>query len=217
MGVDMYEIVFELVAPLCAGEPSCEFIHVINGEIRSGDSKLAVGRIGALLVQVGRVADAGGDLFEIMEGKSPHLGGFHAALFKPHECDYKDAVRRQFVDILGLDLLMLEQVEIEPASRGKGLGLLAVSRTIDVFGENCGLIAMEPFPQQFRNYLDPAWRPPEGVEDPEVELRVATRKLRSYWARAGFKRVHGTEYYALCPGRKRPALTGIAAAVRGDL
>ena len=66
----------------------------------------------------------------------------------------------------------------------RGLGLLAVSRTIDLFGDNCGLVAMKPFPLQFRNYLDPGWRQPDGLQDPAAAFRIARRKLRQYWARA---------------------------------
>ena len=195
-------------------EPRREFIQAIEGEVRQAGSNIGVGRMSALLVQVGRVADAGKDLFEIMDDESSELGKCHIAFFKAEDCDYKDAIREQFVDVFGLDLLIINRVEVEPAFRRKGLGLLAVSRMIDIFGENCGLVAMKPFPLQFRGCLDPGWNPPEGIEDSEVAFRDATKKLRSYWSRAGFRRVAGTTYYALPPARKRPALGKIAVALR---
>ena len=106
-----------------------------------------------------------------------------------------------------------EGAEIQPRFRKRGLGLLAVSRTIDLFGVNCGLVAMKPFPLQFRNYLNPGWRPPDGLQDPAVAFRIARRKLRQYWSRVGFKRVNGTDYYALCPINDRPSLKKVAAAI----
>ena len=148
-----------------------------------------------------------------MDGESSELGKYHTAFFKPRDCDYKDSLRRQFVDIFPLDLLIIDHVEIQPAFQKYGSGLLAVSRTIDIFGENCGLVAMKPFPLQFRNYLDPGWCPPDGIDDPKRAFRAAREKLCSHWARAGFKQVNGTEYWALCPGRKRPSLKRIAAAI----
>jgi hypothetical protein len=211
----MLEVAYQLVAALAQGEPSREFVQVINGEIRDTESDVIVGRIASCLVQVGRVADAGEDLFDVMDGDSSELGKYHAAFFKPHECDYKDSIRRQFVDIYPLDLLILHQAEIQPAFQKHGFGLLAVSRTIDVFGENCGLVAMKPFPLQFRNYLDPGWCPPDGIDDSKRAFRAARDKLCGHWARVGFKRVNGTEYWALCPGRKRPSLKSITAAI-GD-
>src|ERR1035441_178029 len=85
-------------------------------------------------------------------------------------------------------------------SANGGLGLLAASRTIDVFGGNCGLVAMKPFPLQFRNYVDPGWRPPDGIGDPKAAFRAAREKLRRHWTRAGDRKVNGTDYWALCPG-----------------
>jgi hypothetical protein len=126
--------------------------------------------------------------------------------------DYKESIRRQFPDILSLDFLILDRAEIEPAFRKRGLGLLLISRAIDVFGGNCGLVAMKPFPLQFGGYRDPGWRAPEGVADPIAELRVARQKLCRYWERPGFKRVDRTNYWALCPAAGRPSLKTIALA-----
>jgi hypothetical protein len=186
----------------------------IDGEIRDAESKVIVGRVCALLIQVGRVADAGENLLDIMDGESSELGKYHCTFFKSDQCDYNDCVRQQFDDIYGLDLLIINNVEIRPKFQKMGLGLLAITRTMDLFGENCGLVAIKPFPLQFRNYLDPDWLPPDGVENPEAAFRAATQKLRNYWARAGFKRVAGTDYYALCPARKRPSLKTIAASIQ---
>ena len=209
----MLEVTFQLVAPLAETEPSSEFIQGINGEIRNAESDLSLGVISALLVQVGRVADAGEDLFDVMDGASAELGKYYSAFFRPHDYDYSDKIRRQFVDIFPLDLLIINHVEILPAYQKHGIGLLAVARTIDVFGENCGLVAMRPFPLQFRNYLDPGWRPPDAVQDPKAAFREATQKLQRHWARAGFKLVSGTDYCALCPARKRPSMKSKAAAI----
>ena len=83
----------------------------------------------------------------------------------PTSWDYKESIRRQFPDILSRWICSYSSApRSQPAFRKRGLGLLAASRTIDVFGENCGLVAMKPFPLQFRNYLDPGWRAPDGVE-----------------------------------------------------
>ena len=70
----MLEVAFQLVAPLAEGEPSSEFIQGIKGEIRNTELDLNLGMISALLVQVGRVADAGENLFDVMDGASAELG-----------------------------------------------------------------------------------------------------------------------------------------------
>ena len=55
------------------------------------------------LVQVGRVSDAGENLFDVMDGHSSEMAEYHAAFFKPNGWDYKESMRRQFPDILSLD------------------------------------------------------------------------------------------------------------------
>jgi hypothetical protein len=209
----MLEVVFHLAAPLTETEPSFTFIQVIDGEIRDNESNVVIGKISASLVQVGRIADAGENLFDVMDGQSREMAEYHAAFFEPDDWEFKEGIRRQFPNILSLDLLILERAEIEPRFRKRGLGLLAVSRTIDLFGVNCGLVAMKPFPLQFRNYLNSGWRPPDGLQDPSAAFRIARRKLRQYWSRVGFKRVSGTDYYALCPVTDRPSLKKVASAV----
>jgi hypothetical protein len=209
----MLELIFELSTPLTVSDPSSEFIQAINGQIRDNESNVAVGLISSSLIQVGRAADAGESLFDVVDGQSSEMAEYHAAFFKPIDWDYKEGIRRQFPDIVLLDLLILERAEIEPAFRKRGLGLLAVARTIDVFGANCGLVAMKPFPLQFRNYLDPGWRSVGGLQDPTAEFRIARQKLRRHWGCAGFKRVDGTDYWALCPETSRPSLKNVAAVI----
>lgn len=149
----MLEVVFHLAAPLTETEQSFTFIQAIDGEIRDDESKVIIGQISASLVQVGRIANAGEDLFEVMDGQSREMAEYHATFFEPNDWEYKEGIRRQFPNILSLDFLILERAEIEPRFRKRGLGLLAVSRTIDLFGANCGLVAMMPFPFSFGTTL----------------------------------------------------------------
>ena len=209
----MIEVIFQLAAPLISSEPSAEYIQFIKGEIRDRDSGALIGRMSSSLVQIGRISDAGEDLFDLMDGHSSEMAEYHAAFFKPSDWNYKENIRRQFPDILSLDLLILDRAEIEPEFRKRGLGLLAISRAIDVFGENCGLVAMKPFPLQFRGYRDSGSRAPDGVRGPVAEFRIARQKLRRYWERAGFVRVDRTEYWALCPAAGRPSLNNVASSI----
>jgi len=213
-GVNMLELAFEVSVSLSESELGREFIQEIKGAIRDTAANAAVGLVNCVLVEVGRVAGAGQDLFEVMDGFSSELGQYNWGFFKANDWDYKEQVRQQFEDIFGLDLFIINHVEVEPAFRGYGLGLLAVSRSIDIFGENCGLVALKPFPLQFRNYLDPGWQAPDGIADPKVAFRKASRRLQKYWSRAGFRPVSGTDYCALTPSQTRPTLKGVATRLR---
>lgn len=64
------------------------------------------------------------------------------------------------------------------AFQKRGMGLLAISKTINTFGESCGLVAMKPFPLQFRSYRDPAWSPPAGVVDTEAAFEADRKALQ---------------------------------------
>ena len=85
----MLEVVFHLAAPLTETEPSFTFIQAIDGEIRDDESKVVIGQISASLVQVGRIANAGEDLFEVMDGLSREMAEYHATFFEPDDWEYK--------------------------------------------------------------------------------------------------------------------------------
>jgi hypothetical protein len=99
-GAKVLRVIFQLATPLTESEPSREFLQIINGEIRDDDSNVDIGRIVSSLVQVGRVADLGESLFDVVDGQSSEMAEYHAAFFKPNDWDYKEGIRRQFPDIL---------------------------------------------------------------------------------------------------------------------
>ena len=66
----MFDIVFELTTPLTDCGLGRDFIHAIAGEIRHDGSNATIGHVNAFVIQVGRVADAGEDLGEIMDGEA---------------------------------------------------------------------------------------------------------------------------------------------------
>jgi hypothetical protein len=209
----MFNVAFEVIAPLTKSDPSSEFIQQVTGEIRESQSGHSVGRIHATLVQVGRAADAGEDLFDVMDGVSEELVGYHHTFFKSGCWEYRDSIREQF-EIALLDLLIIQLVEIEPEFRGQRIGLLAISKVVDIFGENCGLVAIKPFPLQFSNFRDSGRCSPNEMDAAEIAFQRATQKLRRYWDRAGFRRVCGTDYSALSPALRRPDVRQTALGVR---
>ena len=71
----MLEVVFHLAAPLTETEPSFTSIQGIDGEIRDDESEVFIGNISASLVQVGRIADAGENLFDVMEQRKIEVAG----------------------------------------------------------------------------------------------------------------------------------------------
>jgi GNAT superfamily N-acetyltransferase len=85
-------------------------------------------------------------------------------------------------------LLYIKRIEIEPKYRGKGIGLAAIRRAIDVLRVNCELVALKPFPLQFEGKVTPTNR---------REAQAATTKLKRYYRRMGFKDLGGTGFMML--------------------
>jgi|HubBroStandDraft_5_1064220.scaffolds.fasta_scaffold529231_3 hypothetical protein len=86
----MLEVVFHLAAPLTDTEPSFTFIQGIEGEIRDDESEVVIGQISASLVQVGRVAGAGENLFDpsnltIRESNSIYVTAFGGNARMPYK------------------------------------------------------------------------------------------------------------------------------------
>lgn len=82
------------------------------------------------------------------------------------------------------DLLVINEIELEPEHRGRGVGLQVVSRALTLFGAPCGVAALSPWPTE--------------VDDPDDEegAKRGHKKLARYAERLGFKRVPGTEVWA---------------------
>ena len=82
-----------------------------------------------------------------------------------------------FGDVARRDMLVISEVELHPEFRGRGIGLQAVSRTIDLFGGACGVAALCPWPTELEDRKD------------EQEARRAHAKLAKYSERIGFSQL----------------------------
>ena len=90
----------------------------------------------------------------------------------------------------GVDVFVVEQMEIEPCHRGRGLGLTAMRGLLRTFATGETLAATRPLPAI-----------PEGQTLSPIELREAQERLRRYWQRAGFERYGRSDILVRAPGR----------------
>ena len=106
------------------------------------------------------------------------------------------------------DLLVIDLVEIDPARRGRGLGLAALLETIEVWGGGCDFACVDSSP------IPSGEAPPEGpaVVRLDDDGPWVVRKLQSYWARLGFVPLAGTSCSALDLRPVRTGLPGPTAA-----
>jgi GNAT superfamily N-acetyltransferase len=169
-------------------------------------SETEIGTMRAFLIQVREARRQGLQAFTVLKAKC-FATSEYTQLFD--KAEWRKRVRKKF-DPRSADLLILDRIELQPEYRGQGVGLLAVRCVIEMFGLRCGLVACKPYPLQFEG--SNKWTPPAQVSGTTKSLREARRKLRRYWACAGFKRVPGTMLYALEPQRNLPTIARMLRA-----
>jgi hypothetical protein len=82
-------------------------------------------------------------------------------------------------------LFFLDIVELDPAHRGRDLGLELARGALRVFGRECRFAILEPVPQGFD-------LPPDAPPPPAFER--ARERLSRHWARLGFARLPGSHH-----------------------
>ena len=176
-----------------------DFVHSIAGRIiaeaRNGGEQDA-GHIGASLVQFGAALDHGIATVRLGDGISGGISEYWEHLFDAETGYLKQEIQTEY-EVAGLDLLIIDYLELFPKFRRLGIGVSAINRTIDVFGVGCGLIACKPWPLQFTPALANDQKALKRLCAPDVEEGVALQKLRTYWSHIGFWPLSGTGIYLL--------------------
>jgi hypothetical protein len=166
---------------------------------------LEIGKLSACIVQVERALVEGQSVFDVMDAHE--TASNYMELYDFDTAEFGDSVQSLFGDgILTANLLILDKLAIEPKHRGRGLGLLALSRVIDVFGPSCDLVVCQPYPMQFGGAAeDPEWMTRFGAGLDDDEKRGIAR-LAKHWQKLGFRQIPSTKFYAISPNDRR--LTG---------
>jgi hypothetical protein len=103
------------------------------------------------------------------------------------------------------NLLILDRLIIHPKYRGNRLGLEILVMLMQRFQAGAQLVAMNPYPLQFEHDVTAENKAERGLADFTCSKDYATRRLRRYYAKIGFRRVAGTTYMI------RPTSTPLSA------
>ena len=212
-----YEVDFR--AKKCLGQVELydEYVLEINGTITVTEitpeliekDPQCLGHISARLIQMGRALNDGTNIFELYDSFDQYFHDIYGELFDPENGEFTETLRRQFKDI-GTDsnILLIDEVEILPAYRGKRIGLATVHRVIDVLGAWDCLVILPIYPPQFYEHRDNLkWKNHMRVDTFVKNEQAARAKLEEYWSLLGFELIWDSRYIcALCTNNTYPSL-----------
>lgn len=163
-----------------SNEPSA-FVRTYEGQLLSGEHDIdeVVGEITFSVIELSRAAAENVNPWEVLDSIDQALARF-MVLVKSGGWYYVPSVARIAGEPIGC-LLILDHLTVEPAWRGKGLGLSAINIVCERFGNYCSLAALRAFPIQW-----------EGrVAEGPTQFRRDRAKLMAHYRRAGFQPVLG--------------------------
>jgi hypothetical protein len=165
-----------------------------------------VGRVHAYRILAEQAQANGHTVFEVCDGYSQEMIDLYSAIFDPVG-DELDPIIRDCFHCCSSDVLVIDYVILAPRWRRLKLGLLAVRKIIDLLGVGCGLTVarIRPMHPEGDELLDVPddWIPEQKSAE---ERRDATRKLRRYFRRMGFRRIPGTRLHGLSMTNRQPTL-----------
>lgn len=204
--IDLASVQFQIESLLIEDVPA--FFTQVEGEIfcyYGDDTPVHAGRIECYLIDVEQAEArdvAPADLFDQME----EAYECYELLFDPES----DEIRDEFMDAFGVaetrNILMLHHLEVLSAFRGHSIGLAAMSRAIDLFGQGCGYVVLKVAPLQFasRDYsLEANWYEKYGLAQFTADKVAAGQKLQDYYARLGFRSIPEKQWMVLNLAYKR--------------
>jgi hypothetical protein len=136
---------------------------------------------------------------------------FYSALYDSKTRGFKESVLKLFdYEVFGINLLILDRLEILPEYRGGGLGLACLYRCMQQYKHGCGLVTLKPYPLQFetirgsgdknehdeRKDQEP-WRQSLNLKVFGTDKKTCMKKLEKYYQRLGFIKIQRTEVMAL--------------------
>jgi hypothetical protein len=103
--------------------------------------------------------------------------------------------------VMSQNMLILDRLEVLPEFRGEKLALRFMQAVIHRFAMGCRIVALKAYPLQFEasesDQNSDGWRSRLSLESLSSSEKVATAKLKSYYAREGFVSVKGTSLMIL--------------------
>lgn len=120
------------------------------------------GRASFYVIKLGLAIDHDIDVLDVCDGFDQELHEYALALLDSRTGSVREELIERF-ELVGDDVMVLREIEIEREHRGRDLALVTIDRLIDLFGD--GIVLCRP-------------RSPDGAD--------ATKRLQRYARRLGF-------------------------------
>jgi len=194
-----------------------EYVLEINGELTATEinpdllekDPQYIGHIRARLIQMGRITDDEKSILELFDSFDQYFHDIYGELFDPESDGFTETLQRQFQELnAGSNVLLIDEVEVLPAFRGKKMGLAVVHRIIGVFGAWNSLVIMPIYPPQFHEHRDNIeWKEKMLAGTFAKDEDAARARLQQYWRVLGFELIWDSRYIcALCTNNKYPSI-----------
>lgn len=159
-----------------------------------GKDKL-VGRVRLFYLDIGATYDTNINVFDLFDIRG-ETEPFYSALIDHETGDFRSDVESILGEyILGLNVLIVDRLEILPEFRGKKIGLECLRRCLQQYARACGVVALKCFPLQFedKGMSEPAWRRRMQIGKLSKDHKRSSAKLREYYGSLGFKALPGDD------------------------
>jgi len=188
----------EVLARLCM-DPT-ELMETYIGRLvwNVRDGEYVVGMTRWWVIRINEMADRRMNLFMMLDGEDADTADF-GELVLEEGWEWPEAVLRVCPDALFGDLAILDRLVVYAPFRGKRVGLHCIEMTMRITG-GMGLFALKPFPLQY----SPCYEGRTDLAHEKSNLGADRKKLFSYYAQAGFKRVPRSKFMVFDPRETPP-------------
>lgn len=171
-----------------------DYATCIEGSIFDDNDTLA-GKLRLFYLDLGAILETNISVFNLFDIRS-ETAPFYSALIDTETGDFRSDLESTLGEyILGLNLLIIDRIEILPEFRGKKLGLECLRLCLQQYARDCGVVALKCLPLQFEcaEMGEPAWCRRMELGKLSRDHKRSSAKLRKYYATLGFKVLPGND------------------------
>lgn len=189
-----------------AEEPT-DFINEVSLSVYRVDeekgSDQLIGKGFFSILHLNRALDHDYPLFDVFDGTAEIMNMAEVIFNLEEEDNYWSKLDDfyKFDMLTSYDICFIEQIELLPKYRGKGMGKWVIKNIMERFYGSCGLVILHAYPLQHENgnRYSSEWMSEMKLDELESDLEKAQYKLFHYCQQMGFLNPFESEYFFIRP------------------